>query len=83
MAEPDLLPAFLRGRISHVIDVSSQPGNPPGLDHRTNFLGFSSATFSSSFGPPNPNVAVDPTLGSAWLSLVQKLASPFPVEIAS
>src|SRR5207245_10893341 len=70
------------GEMSQVTVVPSQLGKSASPVHFTRLPGTSSSTRIRCVGPPNPKVAIDPTLASALLSEVQKPCSPWAVETA-
>src|SRR3982074_1673365 len=73
---------FSPGERSHVTVVPSQLGKSARPVHLTRLLGTSSSTRIRWAGPPKPEGANEPTLGSALLSVVQKPRSPCSVETA-
>src|SRR5260370_41169105 len=70
------------GEMSQITVVPSQLGKSASPVHFTRLPGASSSTRIRWVGPPNPKVAIEPTLGSALLSEVQKLCRPSAVETA-
>src|SRR4029077_13379893 len=73
---------FSAGERSQVMVVPPQVGKSARPVHFTRLAGTSSSTRIRCVGPPKPKVATEPTLGSALLSEVQKLWSPWAVETA-
>src|SRR2546429_7519835 len=70
------------GEMSQLTVVSPQFGKSARPVHLTRLPGTSSATRIRCVGPPNPQLAIEPTFDSAVLSEVQKAPSPSVVEIA-
>src|SRR2546428_13247457 len=70
------------GEMSQLTVVSPQFGKSASPVHLTRLPGTNSSTRIRWVGPPKPKLAIEPTLGSALLSEVQKEASPWAVETA-
>src|ERR1700736_1828027 len=73
---------FSAGERSQVMVVLSQLGKSASPVHFTRLPGTNSSTRIRWVGPPKPKVPIEPTLGSALLSEVQKAWRPCSVETA-